>query len=332
MKHHFYTIGLLIDPDQLIPPYSELDEIDPTDRTTIDRITDDGYPYYDQIHFALYSLFHSRVRFILCEILRLSLVRIIFFKTFQYGGTSLPAAIHHFEEFPNPLGPVGDPTSKHIRPPPTPTSGLQPSRFSEPCFALSMLRRGNALDRLIVTNGRIVVIGSSDTGISELERLTLPKSRFFSSLTLVSPQCLPCLESTIIPPQEFHHQPFVEPYPNGMSAMGVTKQIKLKQIKKDQPDAELEDDFQESQYGSNADSDGRKLKYQLIKEKDDEIMGRGQGGEKYDWGIDWEGYDVCEDDETFLKIDIVKTNDEYKESVKRKQERAAFLRQVYEQK
>ncbi|KAA6359427.1 MAG: hypothetical protein EZS28_045046, partial [Streblomastix strix] len=242
------------------------------------------------------------------------------------------AKVHRLEEFPDPLGPVGDPTTKHIRPPPTPTSGLQPSRFSEPCFALSMLRRGNALDRQIVTNGRIVVIGSSDTGISVLERLAFAKSRFFSSLTLVSPQCLPCLESTIIPPPAFHHQPFVEPYPNGMSVMGITKQIKLKQLQKDQPDAELEEDFEESQYGSSADSDGRKPKYQLIKEKDDDIMGRGQGGEKYDWGIDWEGYDVCEEDETLLKIDVDITSDEYKESVKRKKERAAFLRQVYEQK
>ncbi|KAA6357341.1 MAG: hypothetical protein EZS28_047133 [Streblomastix strix] len=72
----------------------------------------------------------------------------------------------------------------------------------------------------------------------------------------------------------------------------------------DQPDAELEEDFEESQYGSSVDSNYRKPKYQLIKEKDDEIMGRGQGGEKYDWGIDWEGYDVCEEDETLLKIDV----------------------------
>ncbi|KAA6386717.1 MAG: hypothetical protein EZS28_017757 [Streblomastix strix] len=61
-------------------------------------------------------------------------------------------------------------------------------------------------------------------------------------------------------------------------------------------------------------------------------MGRGQGGEKYDWGIDWEGYDVCEKDETLLKIDVDITSDEYKESIGRKKERAAFLRQVYEQK
>ncbi|KAA6395478.1 MAG: hypothetical protein EZS28_008998 [Streblomastix strix] len=196
-------------------------------------------------------------------------------------------------EFPDPFNPVGDPTTKHIRPPPTPTTGLYLSRFSEPCFALSMLRRGNALDRQIVTNGKIVD-------------------------TLASSQCLPCLESTIIPPPVFHHQPFVESYPNGMSVMGVTKQIQLKQIQKDQPDAELEEDFEESQYGSSADSDGRKPKYQLIKEKDDEIMGRGQGGEKYDWGIDWEGYDVCEENETLLKIDIDITSDEYKEPVKRK--------------
>ncbi|KAA6386718.1 MAG: hypothetical protein EZS28_017758, partial [Streblomastix strix] len=163
--------------------------------------------------------------------------------------------VHRLEEFPDPLGPVGDPTTKHIRPPPTPTSGLQPSRFSEPCFALSMLRRGYALDRQIVTNGRIVIIGSSDNSISVFERLTLAKSRFFSSLTLVSPQCLPCLESTIIPPPAFHHQPFFEQYPNGMSVMGVTKQIKLKQIQKDQPDAELEEDFEESQYESIADEE-----------------------------------------------------------------------------
>ncbi|KAA6357091.1 MAG: hypothetical protein EZS28_047383 [Streblomastix strix] len=52
-----------------------------------------------------------------------------------------------------------------------------------------MLRRGNALDRQIVTNGRIVVIGSYDT------------------------------ESTIIPPPAFHHQSFVEPHPNRMSVI-----------------------------------------------------------------------------------------------------------------
>ncbi|KAA6387476.1 MAG: hypothetical protein EZS28_016998 [Streblomastix strix] len=118
-----------------------------------------------------------------------------------------------------------------------------------------MLRRCNALDRQIVTNGRIIVIKSSGTGISELERLTFTKSCFFSSLTLVKPQRLPCLESTIIPPPAFQHQHFVKPYPNGMSIMGVTKQIKLKQIQKDQPGAELEEDFEESQYGSCADSD-----------------------------------------------------------------------------
>ncbi|KAA6377416.1 MAG: putative suppressor of deltex [Streblomastix strix] len=239
---------------------SKLNQIDPNDPTTIDRSAYDEYSHFDLI------------------------------RTFSYGGISLPATVqqiftpvpprrqikdiqlrqinhiiyhwvHCVGEFPDPLSPVGDSTSKHIQPPPT--SGLQPSRFFEPCFALSMLKRGNALDRQIVTN-----------------------------------------ESTIIPPPAFHHQPFVEPYPNGMSVMGVTIQIKLKQLQKDQRDAELEEDFQESQYGSNADSDGRKPKYQLIKEKDDEIMGRGQGGEKYDWGIDWEGYDVCEEDETLLKIDV----------------------------
>ncbi|KAA6394990.1 MAG: hypothetical protein EZS28_009479 [Streblomastix strix] len=268
----------------------------------------DGYTNADLMYFALDSLFHTRARFILREILRLSSARMVFFRTFSYGGTSLPAAVqqiftpvpprrqiqrplaetnnpyyislydayakvHRLEEFPNPLGPVGDPTTKHIRPPPTPTSELQPSRFSEPCFALSILRRCNALDRQIVTNGRIVVIGSSDTGISELERLTFAKSRFYSQLlTQVSPQCLPCLESTIIPPPAFYHQPFVEPYPNGMSAMSVTKQIKLKQLQKYQPDAELEEHFEVLLYGSSADSDGRKPKYQLIKEKYDEIM------------------------------------------------------------
>ncbi|KAA6361019.1 MAG: putative E3 ubiquitin-protein ligase Itchy, partial [Streblomastix strix] len=155
--------------------------------------------------------------------------------------------LHYVKSYP--LSSVGDPTTKHIRPPPTPTSGLQPSRFSEPCFALSMLRRSNALDRQIVTNGRIVVIGSSDTGISVLERLAFAKSRFFSSFTLVSPQYIPCLQPTIIPPPAFHHQPFVEPYPNGMSIMDVTKQIKLKQLQKDQPDAEFDEDFEKSQYG-----------------------------------------------------------------------------------
>ncbi|KAA6390033.1 MAG: hypothetical protein EZS28_014437, partial [Streblomastix strix] len=159
-----------------------------------------------------------------------------------------------------PFNPVGDPTTKHIRLPPTPTSGLQPSRFSEPCFALSMLRRGNALDRQIVTIDRIVVIGSSDTDISLLERLAFAKSRFLLLLTLVSPQY--------------------------------------------QRDADLEEKFEESQYESIADSDGRKPKYQLIQEKDDEIMGRGQGGEKYDWGIDCEGYDVCAENETLLKINV----------------------------
>ncbi|KAA6387692.1 MAG: hypothetical protein EZS28_016783 [Streblomastix strix] len=111
MIHHFYTIGLRIDLDQLIAPDSELDEIDPNVPTIIDQTADDGYSYYDQIYFALYSVFHTRARF-----------------------------IHRLGEFPDPLGPVGDPTTKHIRPPPTPTSGLQPSRFSQPCFALSMLR------------------------------------------------------------------------------------------------------------------------------------------------------------------------------------------------
>ncbi|KAA6377451.1 MAG: hypothetical protein EZS28_027021, partial [Streblomastix strix] len=97
------------------------------------------------------------------------------------------------------------------------------------------------------------------------------------------------------------------------SIMDVTKQIKLKQLQKDQPDAEFDEDFEKSQYGSSADSDGRKPKYQLIKEKDDEIMGRGQ-------------------DEILLKIDVDITSDEYKESVKRKKERDTFLRQVFEQK
>ncbi|KAA6364501.1 MAG: hypothetical protein EZS28_039973 [Streblomastix strix] len=68
--HHIYTIGLRIDLDQLIQPYSELDEIDPNDPTTIDQTSDDGYRYYDKIYFALYSLFHTRARFILREILR----------------------------------------------------------------------------------------------------------------------------------------------------------------------------------------------------------------------------------------------------------------------
>ncbi|KAA6361486.1 MAG: hypothetical protein EZS28_042986, partial [Streblomastix strix] len=85
--------------------------------------------------------------------------------------------------------------------------------------------------------------------MSVLERLAIAKSRFFSSLTFVSPQCLPCLESTIIPPPAFHLQTFVEPYPNGMSIMDVTKQIKLKQLQKDQPDAEFDEDFEKSQYG-----------------------------------------------------------------------------------
>ncbi|KAA6388763.1 MAG: hypothetical protein EZS28_015713 [Streblomastix strix] len=179
--------------------------------------------------FVLDLLFHTQARFILSEILRISSTKLVFFRTFSYDGTSLPAAVQQIftlvpprrqiqrplaqtdnpyyislddayikincliflsdplglEEFPDPLGPVGDPTTKHIRLPPTPTSGLQPSRFSEPCFALSMIRRGNALDRLIVTNGRIVVIGSFDNDI----------------------------QSTIIPTPAFHHQPFVEPYP-----------------------------------------------------------------------------------------------------------------------
>ncbi|KAA6387691.1 MAG: hypothetical protein EZS28_016782 [Streblomastix strix] len=50
------------------------------------------------------------------------------------------------------------------------------------------------------------------------------------------------------------------------------------------------------------------------------------------WGIDWEGYDVCEEDETLLKIDVDITSDEYKEFVKRKKERAAFMKQLFEQK
>ncbi|KAA6404040.1 MAG: hypothetical protein EZS28_000440 [Streblomastix strix] len=136
-------------------------------------------------------------------------------------------AVHRLEQFSDPLGPVGDPTTKHIRPPPTPTSGLQRSRFSEPCFALSMLRRGNALDRQIVTNGQILNIGSSDNRLFILEVLSFAQSRFFSSLTHVSSQCLPCQESTIIPPPAFHHQHFVEPYPNGMSVMDVTNQRRL---------------------------------------------------------------------------------------------------------
>ncbi|KAA6402517.1 MAG: putative E3 ubiquitin-protein ligase SMURF1 [Streblomastix strix] len=237
--------------DQLTATDSDLDEIDPNDPTTIDRTAVNGYPHADLMNFVLDSLFQTRARF-----------------------------VHRLEEFPDPFGPVGDPSTKHIQPPPIPTSELQPSRFSEHCFALSI----------------IVVSGSSDSGISVLERLAFAKSRFFSSLTLVSPQCLPCLESTIIPPPAFYHQHFVEPYPNGMSVMGVTKQIKLKQLQKDQPDAELEEDFEESQY-----------QYFI-------------------------GYDVCDEDETLLKIDIDITSDEYKEFVKRKKERAAFLRQVYEQK
>ncbi|KAA6379516.1 MAG: hypothetical protein EZS28_024958, partial [Streblomastix strix] len=39
------------------------------------------------------------------------------------------------------------------------------------------------------------------------------------------------------------------------SIMDVTKQIKLKQLQKDQPDAEFDEDFEKSQYGSSADSD-----------------------------------------------------------------------------
>ncbi|KAA6371845.1 MAG: hypothetical protein EZS28_032627 [Streblomastix strix] len=262
MMHHFYTIDLRIDLDKLIQYYSELDEIDSNDPTTIDQTSDDAYPYYDQIYFALYSLFHTRARFILREILRarfiLPAVQQIFTpvpprrhiqrhlaEIDQPYNISLDDAyikVHRLEEFPDPLGPVGDPTTKHIRPPPTPTSGLKPSRFSEPCFALFMLRR-------------------------------------------------------------------------------------------DELNTELEEDFEESQYGSSADSDGRKPKYQLIKEKDDEIMGRGQGGEKQDWGIDWEGYDVCEEDETLLKIEVDITSDEYKESVKKKKnERTLFIKQIYEQK
>ncbi|KAA6395728.1 MAG: hypothetical protein EZS28_008749 [Streblomastix strix] len=296
MIHHFYTIRLRIDSDQLMVPDSELDEIDPNESTTIDRTTDDHQ--YQQQFNKFSQLFHPKYRFIVYQ----------------------QRQFHRLEQFPDPFGPVDDPTTKHIRPPPTPTSGLQPSRFSETCFALSMLRRGNALDRQIVTNGRIVVIRSFDTGISELERLTFAKSRLFSSLTLASSQCLPCLESTIIPLPAFHHQPFVEPYPNGMSVMGITKQIKLKHHQEDQPDAELEEDFELLLYRLSVDSDYRKSQYQLIKEKDDEIMFLRQGSEKQDSGIDCKGYNVCEEDETLLEIDVDITIDEYKQSVKRKKE------------
>ncbi|KAA6348262.1 MAG: hypothetical protein EZS28_051986, partial [Streblomastix strix] len=83
----------LFDLDQLIAHDSELDEIDPTDPTTIDRTAGDGYPHADLMYFALDSLFHTRARFILREILRLSSARMVFFRTFSYGGTSLPAAV-----------------------------------------------------------------------------------------------------------------------------------------------------------------------------------------------------------------------------------------------
>ncbi|KAA6385100.1 MAG: hypothetical protein EZS28_019372, partial [Streblomastix strix] len=211
-----------------VPPYempdSEPDEIDPTDPTIIDQTAGDGYPHTDLMYFALDSLFHTRARFALQEILKLSSTRMVPPRRHiqrPLAETDNPYYLTlkiflRLEEFPNPYGSEGDPTTKNIRPPPTSTSGLQPSRFSEPCFALSMLRRGNEFDRQIVNNGRIVVIGSSDIEISVLERLTFAKSRIFSSLTLLSPQCLPCLESTIIPPPAFHHQPFVEPYPNGI--------------------------------------------------------------------------------------------------------------------
>ncbi|KAA6395457.1 MAG: hypothetical protein EZS28_009015 [Streblomastix strix] len=82
-----------------------------------------------------------------------------------------------------------------------------------------------------------------------------------------------------------------------MSDMSIIKQIKPKQLQKDQPNAEFEVDFEESQYGSSADSDG-----------------------------------VCEEDKTLRKIDVDITSDDYNESVKRKKVRFVFLRQVYEQK
>ncbi|KAA6400960.1 MAG: hypothetical protein EZS28_003523 [Streblomastix strix] len=223
MIRHFYIIGLRIDLYQLIECYSELEEIDQNDPTTIDRTSDDGYPYYDQIYFALYSLIHIRARFILPAVqqifthipLRIHIQRPLAETDQPYYLTIYD--VLNLQQFPDLFGPVGDPTTKHIRPPPTSTSGQQRSRFSELYFAFSMLRRGNALDRQIVTNGRIVVIGSSDINISILERMIFAKSRFFLSLTLVSPQCLRCLESTIIPPPAFHHHPFVEFYPNEIS-------------------------------------------------------------------------------------------------------------------
>ncbi|KAA6400396.1 MAG: hypothetical protein EZS28_004085 [Streblomastix strix] len=263
MIHHLYTIGLRIDLDQLITQDSELNEFDPNESTTIDRIADDGYPYFEQKYFALYSLFHTRARFIFTPVPPRRQIQRPLAETDKPSYTSLDevyAKVHRFEEFPDPLGPVGDPTTKHIRPPPTQTSGLQPSRFSEPCFALSMLRRGNALDIQIVTNDQ------------------------------------------------------------------------TEKFQKDEPDAELEEDFEESQYGLSADSDNRKPKYQLIKEKDVEIIGRGQGGEKYDCQMDCQGYDVCEEDETLFKIDVEILYEKYKEFIKRKKERAALLRQAYEQK
>ncbi|KAA6359531.1 MAG: hypothetical protein EZS28_044942 [Streblomastix strix] len=116
-----------------------------------------------------------------------------------------------------------------------------------------------------------------------------------------------------------------------MGSMGprkFTKYRQTKQIQKCKPDSELVEDFEESQYRQSADSDGRKPKYQLIKEKDDEIMGQGQGGEKYDWGIDLEGYDVCEEVETLLKIDVDITSDEYKESVKRRKRKSCIHKTI----
>ncbi|KAK2947660.1 putative Adenylate kinase [Blattamonas nauphoetae] len=292
----------LFDLDSVVATESELDHFDGENPQIIDKTTGAPFkqptvfsqarreqPHADLMYFALDGAFHTKTRFVVREILRLSCVRMMFYRSFRHPDPSYfpkslhqlvcpvqprrqilrPLAqtdnsafvplddaytdIHRLEQFPDPLSVVGDPTTKHIRPPPPPSEALPATNWDEPRFALSMIRRAACLERRIPVNGRIVVVGASDTGLSTLERLCFDPQHIFTSLTLISPHGIPLAESSVIPPPSFHLQPYAEPLPKGMSVYETTKPAKLKAMELNQPETELDE---EEKANETPESDG----------------------------------------------------------------------------